>query len=420
MPDQQKVNRVKQILQQYLQSDENQEFSPFSHNRYLLVDKLDYLIAFLEKRPFPPFEVEIQMSSECNLSCAWCIGAEVQHEQCVLHLRNNITRDNIDTIVDGLIKFKIGGLRVQTVKFSGFIGEPLCNKQATLAAIRQLKTAGFRVGLFTNGVLIDDEISDTLANIHYVHISLDAGRESFYWLKDRRTDYNETNYEKVISNIQRLNHARQRMHESPLAINAGYVIVKGNHKHIYETAKDVKKAGADSIRFKCDIGGKHRLQGDNPSSDASAEAYNQVCQVIEELSDESFRVYQIHSKEDVENETYNNWECANGCYFQHFMTTIGSDGNVYFCDHNSTPAGIPLGNCLDPKTPLHEIWTSLKREELTNNHILRHTCQCGVCPPFGNNCNPFLKELVDQTEDNGAHIVVESLKQLQKEYKHLQ
>lgn len=416
-----RVDRVKEILRRYLPSHDS---TPFNHNRYLLVDKTAYLTAFVEKRAFPPFEVEIQMSSECNLSCAWCIGAEVQSEQCVFPLRNNIKPHNIRTVTDGLIRFKIGGLKVDTVKFSGFIGEPLMNKQATLDAIRTLKGEGFRIGLFTNGVLIDDEVSATLANVHYVHFSLDAGRESFWWLKEqrwtgyreRRTDYNEANYEKVIGNIRRLNEDRRKLPQSPLAINVGYVIVKGNQRHIFDAAKDVKEAGADSIRFKCDIGGRHSLKGDTPDSDGAEQAYEQIRRVTAELADESFQVYQIHSEEDVRNETYRAWNCANGCYFHHFMTTIGSNGNVYLCDHNSTPASVPLGNCLDKKTPLAKIWTSERRRRITDNQILPYLCQCYVCPPFGNNCNPFLKALADQTEEHGAPTVVKAMNEIKKEY----
>ena len=50
----------------------------FSYERLLVTQKRQYLYAFIDGKPFPPFEVEIQMSSKCNLKCSWCIGDEVQ------------------------------------------------------------------------------------------------------------------------------------------------------------------------------------------------------------------------------------------------------------------------------------------------------------------------------------------------------
>jgi len=91
--------------------------------RILVKEKRNYLNAFIKKIPFPPFEVEVQMSSNCNLQCSWCIGDEVQQDKKVLNLPNRIRRDNEGCILDGIIDCEIGGLKIESVKFSGFIGE---------------------------------------------------------------------------------------------------------------------------------------------------------------------------------------------------------------------------------------------------------------------------------------------------------
>ncbi len=53
-------------------------------------------------------------------------------------------KDNVDNIVEGIINCKIGGLRIEEVKFSGFIGEPLMIKNETLKAMQRLSGAGKR------------------------------------------------------------------------------------------------------------------------------------------------------------------------------------------------------------------------------------------------------------------------------------
>ena len=96
----------------------------FNYARQLLVKRRAYVDKFLAGEPFPPFEVEIQASSLCNLRCRWCVGHAIQRQNKVLRLPNNITPQNVHQIVDGILGCRYNDLGIDTVKFSGFIGEP--------------------------------------------------------------------------------------------------------------------------------------------------------------------------------------------------------------------------------------------------------------------------------------------------------
>lgn len=394
------LTEISNQLARYIgQSDE----AGFSYERFLLKEKRRYLYAFIDGKPFPPFEVEIQMSSKCNLECSWCIGDEVQSNKKVLNLPNSIKKDNVDHIVEGIIDCKVGGLGIETVKFSGFIGEPLLTKKVTLKAMRQLVGAGFRVGLFTNGMLMGRDTWDTILNIDYVHISLDAGPSTFYWLKEsKKLPFSHNSFDQVLANITSLNEAKKNKDGCKLKINVGYVVVPGNHEETFESSKLVKEAGADSIRFKCDIGGKHDLV----RGKALDLAFEQIDRVQSELHEENvFSVSSIHTKSDVEGKKYASWQCANGCSYQHFLATIGSDGNLYLCDHNTMPIASPLGNVID--IPFKSVWESDRRKYLSKG--VQYTCQCSVCPPFGNSVNFFLRELKELADKYGADLVKEVL-----------
>lgn len=384
----------------YLTAGEERQFS---YERLLVTQKRQYLYAFIDGKPFPPFEVEIQMSSKCNLECSWCIGDEVQSNKKVLNLPNSIKKDNVDYIVDGIIDCSIGGLSIEAVKFSGFIGEPLLTKKVTLKAMRQLVGAGLRVGLFTNGMLMGRDTWNTILNIDYVHISLDAGPTTFYWLKEsKKLHFSHDSFDQVLANIKGLNEARKNKDSCKLKINVGYVVVPGNHEEIFESSKLVKEAGADSIRFKCDIGGKHDLV----RGKALDLAFEQIDRVQSELHEENvFSVSSIHTKSDVEGKKYASWQCADGCSYQHFLATIGSDGNLYLCDHNTMPGASPLGNVID--RPFKSVWESDRRKYLSEG--VQYTCQCSVCPPFGNKVNFFLRELKELSDNYGADLVKEAL-----------
>lgn len=302
---------VETIVKDLQLSLPTKDSSSFNYERILLVDNTPYLDAFIENienkdKVFPPFEIEIQMSSKCNLQCRWCIGDELQEKNYVMRLPNHINNDNIDNIVDGIINFQIDGLGIEIVKFSGFIGEPLVTKEATIKAIQRLVGAGKKVGLFTNGVLIDENTCRTLVNIDYVHISLDADPTSFFWFKESHKDtYTQETFEMVINNIRNLSTARaNQCNRSRLRINIGYVVVPGNHDKIYKTARLVKKAGADSIRFKCDIGERYVLKGTKEFE----KAIQQIEKIKQNLECPTFTVHTIHSEEDIEKGTYKDWQ----------------------------------------------------------------------------------------------------------------
>lgn len=258
------VSEIVSLLKRYVPESDD---TAFNYERFLVTKKRKHLDAFLDEKPFPPFEVEVQMSSKCNLECKWCIGDVVQSGKHVLNLPNDIKKDNVDNIIEGIINCDIGGLRIEAVKFSGFIGEPLITKKETIKAIRYLVGAGKRVGLFTNAMLMGPDTWETLLNIDYVHVSLDAGPFSFHWLKDSEnvSDVHKS-FDTVLDNISGLNLARQAKkagEDCHLKINVGYVVVPGNHEEIFVASKRVKEAGADSIRFKVDIGGKYDLARNN-------------------------------------------------------------------------------------------------------------------------------------------------------------
>ena len=397
--------KILQKLKPYLLKGDS---NAFHYERFLCFDKAAYLDAFVTDTPFFPFEVEIQTSSKCNLNCIWCVGEQIQTKNRVQNLPNVLNKSNIDKVVDGILETKKSPLPIDTVKFSGFIGDPLVQKDATLIAMKRLSSEGIRVGLFTNGVLLTEETWDIVSKSDYVHISLDAGPKSFYTLKENRPNstYSQKSFFSIIDNIKGLDKHRKET-GGKVKINIGYVIVEGNHEEIYEAANIVKDAGADMIRFKCDITNTYEKEKN---------WLNAVFSNIEKAKKDfhtppSFSVHAIHSKEEMQKSKHTDWNCEKGCYFQYFMTTIGSDANMYLCDHNTMPGAIALGNTIN--TSFTEIWHSPRHKYLGSG--VQYTCQSSVCPPFGNRINAFLRDIVELKKKYGNAAVLEALNTLRKE-----
>ena len=374
-----------------IQSLVGNDAGEFNYARQLLIDRWPYVERWLAGQPFAPFEVEIQASSSCNLYCRWCVGHAIQRQHKVLHLPNNITRDNIHQVVDGILACRYDGLGIDTVKFSGFIGEPLLVWDTIEPAVQRLVGAGLRVGIFTNGILMNEPKWTTLVNVAYVHVSLDAGPNTFGPLRGMgRKD--TRGYDTVISNIAGLHEKRKANYKvlSGPRINIGYVVVPWNTCEIEVATHAVKAAGADSIRFKVDVTGEHDLT----DSDKMDEAFSAMRRMADFYADDEFNVHIIHDRQAVEGHEYTTWQSAQGCFFQHFCASVGSDGNLYLCDFNTMPGAVPLGNVINQ--PFKDVWDSARRQYLADGAC--HICLSSVCPPFGNAANMLLEKLKAQGE----------------------
>jgi len=390
------LNKIKSLIP-------NEGNTPFNYERFLVFDKAPYLDAFILGKPLGPFELEVQTSSRCNLACKWCIGEQIQSKNPIRNLPNAITNDNIDSLVDSILDMHSKVKSLDTVKFSGFIGEPLVNFEVTLKAIQRLSSAGIKVGLFTNGVFMTKDTWDILSKIDYVHISLDAGPESFCGLKEYNKNNKDKTFNKILSNIKGLVSARRKNNGS-VKVNIGYVIVDGNHFEIHKTVGLVKEAGANMVRLKFDI--SHNYDANAPFV---IEAFKQITKAIKDYhSPPEFCVRSIHSLDELNQNSHTDWKKENGCYLQHFMGTIGSNGNAYLCDHNTLSDAVPFGNAI--AYSLLDIWNSDRRKAVADS--VANFCTSNVCPPFGNRINLFLHGLMGLANEFGAERVVEALKEL--------
>jgi MoaA/NifB/PqqE/SkfB family radical SAM enzyme len=263
-------------------------------------------------------------------------------------LSDKINKGNIEGITQDLLDYELNDSRIEVFKFSGFMGEPLIQKDATLRAIDMITDAGRKVGLFTNGILLTKDTYWALLDADYVHISLDGGMQSFSISKG----CDDATFHKILHNIWDLHKWRNAL-GSKLKINVGYVVTEKNYPEIWTVTQAVKRLGADMIRFKVDITQEKQVF--------------EFRHVIKEFSDELFDISVVCFGKPA-------WNRSMGCHFYNYMTTIGSDGKVYVCDHNSMKKSKPLGDMLTQK--FADIWENRA-----------FTCESDICPPFGSDFN---------------------------------
>ena len=143
----------------------------------------------------------LHVAHTCNLSCSYCFASQGKYHGERAIMSFDVGKRALDFLVENS-----GDRRNLEVDFFG--GEPLMNWQIVkdlVAYARSIeKDAGknFRFTLTTNGVLLDDEVTDFCnREMHNVVLSLDGRKE----VNDRfRVDVaGNGSYERIVPNFQR-------------------------------------------------------------------------------------------------------------------------------------------------------------------------------------------------------------------------
>lgn len=345
--------------------------------------KTRFLHALNTDRVLPPYEILIHPSGVCNLHCRWCIGGYVMEN---MHKANDKVLpsllwdpNNMEKIIKDILNYTKDGFRVENVSFSGITGEPLLSKKTVIKAVDLLSKNSVRTGIFSNAVLMDKELMNTLLKMNYINISLDAGTPKTYAkLKFRGNLTGEKLFTILIENIRKLTKLRSLSKTSKLDINASFVLYPDNYKEIYETAKMLKSIGIKTMRMKQDISGKLLL-----SSKQLAEAEKLIKKIIK-LEDDTFKFITIH-RLNIPSDRIREFD---KCIISDLMAAIGSDGNVYPCNYQACIGSPVYGNAL--KKSFKSIWEGKTRMKIRKQ--LPNICPA-VCDPFKNRANRLFNEI---------------------------
>lgn len=380
---------------------------PGNFNEFDLVkNQWDRIVHLFEEDKLPPHEFIIHPTCICNLRCRWCIGQNVE-TGCIenekveekLSIPNNMLR-----VLNNIVSYKkrIGTnpgesskvYRVNNISFSGLIGEPLVAKESVLRGMEYLINNGIRTGIFTNGLLIDNECIDVLANINYVLISLDAAENDTYNFMKCGGLSKEKNVDKVLQSISGPHDAKRKLHTN-LDINIGYVVNEFNYNEIFLAAQKVKQVGVHYFRLKFDIAINYKL-----TKDQLDVVRNQIRTVHEELEDDYFKLIEIHRMSEIIDSDQK--RLFSKCWINKIYAAVGPDAYLYACNYHAKQGGIKHLSLLDHD--FSDIWTSFDHSDVSK-------CP-GVCDPYKNRANNMLNVLYDIYRESG----IEDLEKYRKEW----
>jgi MoaA/NifB/PqqE/SkfB family radical SAM enzyme len=289
--------------------DINNKWNPF--NSFKLLGHADRWKRIVRDGVIPPpVLITIDPCNQCNISCTWCNAKEV-----IKNRSTALSANSLEKTADFILNWKVDDFRVEAVCIAGG-GEPLLNNNIG-GFIEKLIQGGIKVGVTTNGILIDRYIS-VLSKCNWVSISVDSGNEETYaHLKST----NPLNFEKIKANTQALieyskKHKMTLTESNPYqGVCWKYLICEENQKEIYSSAKIAHELGCRSIVYR-PMGIPWHELNISQERKLDLQIINEQLNEAKSIEDMNFHVYSLASRFNDRLMTDNNFK---KCYAL-FMT----------------------------------------------------------------------------------------------------
>lgn len=175
---------------------------------------------------------ELDLTNRCNNRCPGCCGVNGNNAE--------LSQRQVELIVESLVDMDNQG-----VILSGG-GEPLMSPWFSFA-VRELKKAGMKLGLNSNGFALTEELAELIAtNCEYFRISLDAASPEMYLKTHGMAD---AAFYKTVENI-RLFSRIKAAYNSPISFGVGFLTSQDTAPEMEQFVALVKDAGADFAQFR--------------------------------------------------------------------------------------------------------------------------------------------------------------------------
>jgi len=209
-------------------------YNPFNSDKVLMWR--ENLEGCAKNNFLPPVTIDIDPSGRCNLNCIWCNFLDY-NKKC--HL--DISEEHLLKIADFAVEWGVKSVHV----LGG--GEPLMNSGTNMLLLR-LKSNGLQSGLITNGILLNDEIIETVAkSCRWVGISIDAGtKETYEKVKNTK---NHILFDLVINNVRKLCGKVKEL-KTECSVCFKYLLHPINADEIFEAAKLAKSLGVNDFHVR--------------------------------------------------------------------------------------------------------------------------------------------------------------------------
>ncbi len=266
-----------------------------------------------------PLVVDLDPTTFCDLACPECISMNVLNQ-------GQFSSERLLALADELAQAKVQGV----ILIGG--GEPLMHR-AIDRVIEILHQAGVRIGIVTNGTMIDRHF-DALSNmLSWVRVSVDAATEATYD-KFRPSGRSHSVFPKVIENMRLLaRHKAGNLGYSFLLMQAfddAGRLLKSNFDEVYAAGELARDIGCDYFEIKSMLDDNHRIVG---RAAADIALVDQQVAALRALETPSFKVLAASTWQGLHDEHQGQNKAYRRCGVAELRTTITPSG-VYACAYH--------------------------------------------------------------------------------------
>lgn len=322
-----------------------------------------------------PIVVEFDPTTACNLHCPDCISGDLLNQGAFERERiREITKEMVDAGVKAVIL--IGG------------GEPLSHPEIGWI-IEYLGKNGVKIGITTNGILINRYMDVIAEYVDWTRVSMDAGTaETFQKIRPHASG--KSKFDLICDNMRELaSRKKGRMGYSFMIYSEGQYAnydpntIVSDSTEYYSNAKEIALACEVAKDLGCDYFEVKPMYDVNHYAIAQAKPYIDMIrdevEAAEKFADENFRVLQatklqatLRGERSVEEKGYHR------CAVSELRTLVTPSG-TYVCPYFRGKADKELGSLHNQS--LKEMWNGEQRAKVMEQldpsvdckmHCIRH------------------------------------------------
>jgi Predicted Fe-S oxidoreductases len=265
---------------------------------------------WLSGKKIYPIEVEISPSGACNHRCIFCGLDYLEYKPNYL---------DKDLILKNLKEMKEKGLKSVLVAGEG---EPLLNND-TPDIINEAKAYGLDIGMSSNGVLFDKNISEKmLKSLTWVRFSVNAGSNETHKMVHKGK---EDDFETAIKNISYAVEYKKK-NNLKTTIGVQMLLIPETVKEVVSFAKRLKEEGVDYFTVK--PFSKHPQSNCNIDPEFNYEEYLSLEKALNEIKTDKYNIiFRSNSMKKLKEDT----KKYDKCYGIPFWVYIDSAANVWPC-----------------------------------------------------------------------------------------
>ena len=371
---------------------------------------VDRVIQHIETGYAPPVLVEVDPSNACNHSCNFCLSAYIhfaKYKGTETFSRAMMSREVLMQLCEDFVN-----MGVRAVNWTGG-GEPTLNRHLK-EAIEYCGSHGIKMGIFTNGSLLDkrDLFETMVDHMTWVRFSIDAGTKETY--NDVRIAKKGQDWDKMLSNLGRLVEINNSKGKK-IDIGVGYVVSPDTYKEIVDFAKVFKEFDLTYCQYKPEIiirekGGQQR------SLEFWRDEVQPRLDEAKEILGDKFQV-NGYKLEDLALDREKFGRDYKRCIGSQISPCVGADGHVYVCTNHRGWKQYSYGNLYD--TSFQDIWTDITKRQRVMNQIENVECfkNCTkLCKPHESNKAAW--SIYKTLDDKKKEKLLQEQKQIRKEIKH--